>query len=71
MSEHKSGTTLPPGRAVVSRAFGTEGVLVESLPFALVSDARASEGNMPTTGIKATAHSIQIVKQLIEYIKTL
>jgi hypothetical protein len=71
MSEHKSGTGIPPSHAIVSRSFGAEGALLESLPFVLVSDLNATEENRQTTGIKTTAHSIQIVKQLIEYIKTL
>jgi hypothetical protein len=71
MSEHKSGTVLPPHQAVIPRTFGIEGVLVETLPFMLVPDAIGDEENRQTNGIKATAHSIKIVKQLIDYIKTL
>jgi hypothetical protein len=71
MSEHKPGTARPQSPAVVSRSFGAESALLESLPFILVSDANDPGENRQASGIKATSQSIQIVRQLIEYIKNL
>lgn len=71
MSEHKSRKAMPPNQAVVSRSFGAEGAVWESVSFAMLSDSNIAEESRQTNGIKATAHSVQIIKQLIEYIKKL
>jgi hypothetical protein len=71
MSEHKSRKAMPPNQAVVSRSFGMEGAVLESVPFAMLSDSNIAEENRQPKGIKASAHSVQIIKQLIEYIKKL
>jgi hypothetical protein len=71
MSEHKSRKAMPPNQAVASRSFGMEGAVLESVPFAMLSDSNLAEENRQPNGIKASAHSVQIIKQLIEYIKKL
>jgi hypothetical protein len=71
MSELESGTAIHHNRSVVSRSYAAEGALLENLSFALVSDPGVVEEQRQACAIEATPDSIQIVKQLIEFIKTL
>jgi len=71
MSEQKPTDAIQHSHAPITHSYGAEGDLLESLSYALVSDACASEEIRQAPGITATPDSIQIVKQLIEYIKAL
>jgi hypothetical protein len=71
MSDIKSGNPISSSHTVVSQSFGTGRPLAKSQPFVGISDSNSVDDQKPVVGIQASAHSVQIVRQLIEFIKTL
>jgi len=71
MSDLKPGSTVPiiqPADASMERA---EMSRIATQQFGATSEQSAGQVVVRLTGIEATAQSIQIVKKLIDYIKTL